>query len=48
MNATSLGLKKDDPLPINPAFLLSKHIYYDIVYPETLLMNEAKKLDVRL
>lgn len=48
VNATSLGLKKNDPLPLNPAFLLSKHIYYDIVYPETLLMNEAKKIGCKV
>lgn len=45
INATPLGMKKEDPLPIPPE-LLSKGLFvYDIVYnlPETSLLKEAKK-----
>lgn len=48
VNATSLGLKKDDPLPLNPEFLKPEHIYFDIVYPETSLMKEAKKIGCKV
>ena len=44
INATSLGLKENDPMPLNPALLKKKHIFYDIVYPETPIMREAKKI----
>lgn len=43
INATSLGMKIDDPYPIDPYLLNSSHIYYDVVYPQTPLMREAKK-----
>ncbi len=43
INATSLGLKKEDPLPFDPEILDSKHVYYDIVYPETKMIKEASK-----
>jgi shikimate dehydrogenase len=43
INATSLGLKKDDPLPINLEFLKKEQIYVDIVYPKTPLLREAQK-----
>lgn len=45
INATPLGMKKEDPLPIATE-LLSKGLFvYDIVYnpPETPLIKEAKK-----
>lgn len=44
VNATSLGLKRDDPLPLSPNLLKPWHIYCDIVYPETPLMKEAEKM----
>lgn len=43
INATSLGMKRDDPYPIDPYLLNSSHIYYDVVYPQTPLMREVKK-----
>lgn len=45
INATPLGMKKEDPLPIPPEFLSSGILVYDIVYnpPETPLIREAKK-----
>lgn len=47
-NATSLGLKKDDPLPLSPELLKPEHVYCDIVYPETPLMNEAEKIGCKV
>lgn len=42
INATSLGLKEKDPLPINPEYLLPSHVFYDVVYPKTNIMREAE------
>lgn len=42
INATSLGLKEKDPLPINPKYLLPSHVFYDVVYPKTTIMREAE------
>ena len=46
INATSLGMKPEDPLPIHPTMLLSKHMVYDAIYKpaETALLKEAKNL----
>ena len=46
INATSLGLKEDDPLPLDVAFLTSQWAVYDMVYnpQETALSIEAQKL----
>jgi shikimate dehydrogenase len=44
INATSLGLKERDPMPLNPSLLKKEHVFYDIVYPETPIMREAKKI----
>ena len=35
VNATSLGLKEGDPMPISPALLRQEHYVYDIVTHET-------------
>lgn len=45
INATPLGMKKEDPLPISPELLSKGLIVYDIVYnpPATPLLKEAKK-----
>ena len=45
INATPLGLKKEDLLPIKPELFSSKLFVYDIVYnpPETPLLKEARK-----
>jgi shikimate dehydrogenase len=48
VNATSLGLKKNDPMPMNPNLLKNKHIYYDVIYPETPLMEEAEKIGCKV
>jgi len=48
VNATSLGLKKDDPMPLNPELLKPEHVYCDIVYPETPLMKEAEKIGCKV
>uniref|UniRef100_A0A7C4AJP3 Shikimate dehydrogenase (NADP(+)) n=1 Tax=Thermodesulfovibrio aggregans TaxID=86166 RepID=A0A7C4AJP3_9BACT len=48
VNATSLGLKKDDPMPLSPQLLKPEHIYCDIVYPETPLMKEAEKIGCKV
>lgn len=41
INATPLGLKPDDPLPINVTFLDSDHIVCDLIYKETPLLKKA-------
>lgn len=48
VNATSLGLKKDDPMPLNPELIKSEHVYCDIVYPETPLMKEAERIGCKV
>jgi shikimate dehydrogenase len=48
VNATSLGLKKNDPMPMNPNLLKNEHIYYDVIYPETPLMKEAEKIGCKV
>lgn len=46
INATSLGLNQNDPLPLDMAFLSSQWIVYDMIYnpQKTQLFIEAKKL----
>ena len=41
VNATSLGLKEGDPMPISPALLRQEHYVYDIVTHETALHRVA-------
>lgn len=48
VNATSLGLKKNDPMPMNPNLLKNEHIYFDVIYPETPLMKEAEKIGCKV
>lgn len=48
VNATSLGLKKDDPMPLNPELIKPEHVYCDIVYPETPLMREAERIGCKV
>ncbi|MEN2985165.1 MAG: shikimate dehydrogenase [Thermodesulfovibrionaceae bacterium] len=48
VNATSLGLKENDPMPINPTFLNKDIIYCDIVYPNTKLMKEDKRIGCKV
>lgn len=48
VNTTSLGLKPNDPMPIEPSLIRKHQIYCDIVYPETPLMREAEKLGCKV
>lgn len=48
VNATSLGLKKDDPMPLSPMLIKPEHVYCDIVYPETPLMKEAERIGCKV
>jgi len=45
INATPLGLKRTDPLPIPAAIVMPKHLLCDLVYnpPETALLKMARK-----
>ncbi|HDZ62747.1 MAG TPA: shikimate dehydrogenase, partial [Nitrospirae bacterium] len=43
INATPLGLKSGDPLPLDPALITSDKIVYDLVYKKTELLQEAEK-----
>jgi len=49
INATPLGLKKTDILPIRKEHILEKHLVYDLVYnpPETALLKAAKARGAR-
>jgi len=41
INATPLGMKPDDPLPIAPQLITSGVVMYDLVYRNTALLQEA-------
>ena len=43
INATSLGLKDTDPLPIDIRLLKSNQLCYDLIYRETPFLKEAKQ-----
>lgn len=43
INATPLGLKKGDPLPINLNNLHKKHIICDLIYKKTPLLDKASQ-----
>ena len=45
INATPVGMRPDDPLPINPKLLHPNLLVYDLIYnpPQTKLLTEAKK-----
>jgi shikimate dehydrogenase len=49
INATPLGLKKDDPLPLDRELILPHHLVCDLVYnpPETGLLKAAKDRGAR-
>jgi len=49
INATPLGLKKNDPLPLQGQHIGKHHVVYDLVYnpPETLFLKAAKKRGAR-
>jgi shikimate dehydrogenase len=43
INATPLGLKADDPLPLDTSYLNPGQIVYDLIYKKTRLIEEASK-----
>jgi len=45
INATPLGLKKNDPMPISKDVITKKHLVCDLVYnpPDTVLLKAAKR-----
>jgi shikimate dehydrogenase len=43
INATPLGLKKEDPLPIDTSSLKPGQIVYDLIYKRTRLIEHASK-----
>lgn len=42
INATPLGLKKDDPLPLNPDLITPDTVVCDLIYKKTKLLQEAE------
>lgn len=44
INATPLGLKPDDPMPVDITLLNNKHIVCDLIYKETPLLRDAFKI----
>jgi len=47
INATPLGLKPDDPLPLNPDFIAPDMVICDLVYKNTRFLKEAKKKGIK-
>ncbi|MBA4374204.1 MAG: shikimate dehydrogenase [Thermodesulfovibrio sp.] len=43
VNATSLGLHRDDPLPVDPTLLAGNQIVCDLIYRKTPLLTAAEK-----
>jgi shikimate dehydrogenase len=48
INATPLGLKLDDPMPVDISLLDSKHIVCDLIYKETPLLHKASEKGCRI
>lgn len=44
INATPLGLKPDDPTPVNISLINKNHMVCDLIYKETPLLREASKI----
>lgn len=42
INATPLGLKPDDPLPLNPSLITSQTIVCDLIYKKTEFLKEVE------
>ena len=42
INATPLGLKDSDPLPVDPSLLGQDHVVYDAIYRKTKLLEQAQ------
>ncbi len=49
INATPLGMKPDDPLPIDPKLFHPNLLVYDLIYnpPKTKLLSEAEKIGAK-
>jgi len=43
INATPLGLKSEDPLPLDPDFIAPDSVVCDLIYKKTRLLQEAEK-----
>ncbi len=48
INATPLGLKKDDPLPLDLSLLRGEHIVCDLIYWDTPLIKEARAIGCKV
>ncbi len=48
INATPLGLKPEDPLPLNPELITSYMIVCDLIYKKTEFLKEAEKKGVKI
>ncbi|MFH1449777.1 MAG: shikimate dehydrogenase [bacterium] len=50
INATSVGMKEEDPLPLEVKYLRKDQIIYDLVYnpSQTLLLKEGEKLNLKV
>jgi shikimate dehydrogenase len=44
INATPLGLKPDDPMPVDITLIKNSHVVCDLIYKETPLLREANKI----
>ncbi len=47
IQGTSLGLKPDDPPPVNPEWLPEETCLYDTIYHKTALQKEAEKRGIK-
>ncbi|RMG71628.1 MAG: shikimate dehydrogenase, partial [Nitrospirae bacterium] len=47
INATPLGMKEDDPMPLEPSLLRDDQVVCDLIYWDTPLIKEAKKIGCR-
>ena len=48
VNATSVGLKKEDPAPFDTSSLKKNQIIYDLIYKKTRLIREASRKGCRV
>ncbi|MCL5061794.1 MAG: shikimate dehydrogenase [Nitrospirae bacterium] len=44
INATPLGLKMDDPMPVDISLIDKSHVVCDLIYKETPLLREASRI----
>ncbi len=48
INATPLGMKPDDPSPVDPALITSDKVVCDLVYKKTQLLKDAEKKGAKI